>query len=51
MLTGSDVWHYWMDEAKRLEIIHRSTSPELGEFHLEQAMLSQIGVNLKGANQ
>ncbi len=22
-LTGSDAWHYWMDEAKRLEDIAR----------------------------
>jgi len=22
-LTGSDAWHYWMDEAKRLETLVR----------------------------
>ena len=22
-LAGSDAWHYWMDEAKRLETLHR----------------------------
>ena len=22
-LTGSDAWHYWMDEASRLEKLHR----------------------------
>ena len=21
--AGSDAWHYWMDEAKRLEKLHR----------------------------
>ena len=25
-LTGSDAWHYWMDEASRLEKLHRGSA-------------------------
>ena len=24
--AGSDAWHYWMDEAKRLEKLHRTVA-------------------------
>ena len=32
-VAGSDAWHYWMDEAKRLEKLHRKGAPLLAHYH------------------